>query len=163
MLTSLQRNVCRVWLVRMFGVLLMPLLAKVTEGCTTWKKGPCVIPFRVDGTLHTECLNRKACMIFAYSFNVVFFHQGGAWWTHREAKGGTLSTYLTSTITSSFSLNFDYIRPTLLFKGDSHVSNKPWEKRGGSRLGKVILLWEICSQEFCFCHSFVFRLFQTLY
>ena len=25
------------------------------------------------------------------------------------------------------------------------------------------LLWEICSQEFCFCHSFVFRLFQTLY
>ena len=58
--------------VRMFGVLLMPLLAKVTEGCTTWKKGPCVIPFRVDGTLHTECLNRKACMIFSYSFDVFF-------------------------------------------------------------------------------------------
>jgi len=37
----------------------MPLLAKVTQGCTTWKKGPCVIPFRVDGTLHTECLNRE--------------------------------------------------------------------------------------------------------
>ena len=71
-------------------------------------------------------------------FQCRFFDQGGAWWTHREAKGGTLSTYLTSTITTSFSLNLNYIRPTLLFKGDSHVSNKPWEKRGGSRLGKVI-------------------------
>ena len=75
-------------------------------------------------------------------FRCFFSHQGGAWWTHREAKGGTLSTYLTSSITTSFSLKFDYIRPTLLFKGDSHVSNKPWEKRGGSRLGKVIFFFK---------------------
>ena len=43
----------------MLLLLFLPLLARVSFGCSTWKKGPCVIPYRVDGTIHTECLNRE--------------------------------------------------------------------------------------------------------
>ena len=53
----------------MLLLLFLPFLARMSLGCTTWKKGPCVIPYRVDGTIHTECLNRK----FLFKCFVSFF------------------------------------------------------------------------------------------
>ena len=47
----------------MLLLLVLPLLARVSFACTTWKKGPCVIPYRVDGTIHTECLNREVLLV----------------------------------------------------------------------------------------------------
>ena len=119
----------------------------VFSSCLCWQKWPRaalhgrkgLVSFPLESMVPFTLSASTGKLVWSsLTLSMFFFHQGGAWWTHREAKGGTLSTYLTSTITTSFSLNFDYIRPTLLFKGDSHVSNKPWEKRGGSRLGKVI-------------------------
>ena len=54
----------------MFLLLFLPFLAKLSLGCSTWKKQPCVIPFRVDGTLHTECLNRE---LFLFIFSYILF------------------------------------------------------------------------------------------
>ena len=48
----------------MLLLLVVPFLARMSLGCTTWKKGPCLIPYRVDGTLHTECLNREVFLNF---------------------------------------------------------------------------------------------------
>ena len=45
--------------IKMLLLLFLPFLARMSLGCTTWKKGPCIIPYRVDGTIHTECLNRE--------------------------------------------------------------------------------------------------------
>ena len=177
MLTSLQRNVCRVWLVRMFGVLLMPLLAKVTQGCTTWKKGPCVIPFRVDGTLHTECLNRKACMIFA-SLSMSFFPPGRCLMNSPGSQRWD-AKYISY-------LHHHYIFLIELKLHLSNTSDQRWFLCVQQALGETgrqpigegdfflqttknfdseidSLLWKIWRQEFCLCHSFVFRLFQTLY
>ena len=38
--------------------LLALLMAGAARGCTTWSSGACIIPYRVGGVLHTECMTR---------------------------------------------------------------------------------------------------------
>ena len=38
--------------------LLALLLAGTARACTTWSSGDCIIPYRVAGVLHTECMTR---------------------------------------------------------------------------------------------------------
>lgn len=70
----------------MLPLLFLPFLARVSLGCTTWKKGPCIIPYRVDGTIHTECLNREGFLTLCFLF-LMLPQQGGAWWDHWQGQG----------------------------------------------------------------------------